>query len=138
MSIASKRLIPIWNDIAISLVTVGINPLTAPSGLTLSVSNYHTIVATWTDNTASEEQYELQYKRTSDFSYSSIYLAADTETYTKTGLIGNTNYSFRVRALGPTTDYHSAWSSVVAATTYAYPDVNEMTFGSGQSYVSIR
>jgi hypothetical protein len=77
----------------------------APSDLTAvngpdSNGNRRSVILTWTDNSANETGFTIQ--RSTDAAFTSGLaiqsVAADSTTFTWTGLTRNTNYFFRIRA----------------------------------------
>ncbi|HYI80355.1 MAG TPA: LamG-like jellyroll fold domain-containing protein [Thermoleophilaceae bacterium] len=92
----------------------------APTGLAATPASTSQINLQWTDNATNESEYVVQRDTTSGFaSPVSATLAANSQSYSSTGLAASTQYFYRVRARNATTD--SAWSATVNATTQATP-----------------
>lgn len=91
----------------------------APSNMTYSNLTDQSLNLKWTDNSNNEVSFELEMTRP-DLSTVTIPLGENTTTYTRNGLAGHTNYSFRVRAVNASG--YSPWSAYVHITTnYALP-----------------
>jgi hypothetical protein len=86
-------------------------PPSAPSNLQLSVVSDTQIDLSWTDNAANETGFEIE----RDGTVVASDVAADTESYSDTGLSSNTSYDYRVRAVNAAGA--SAWTDQVSATT---------------------
>jgi hypothetical protein len=88
----------------------------APSNLIATATGASVINLTWTDNATNETSYILQRSLTSGSGFTNIAtLAANTISYSNTGLNSSTTYYFRVQALNSTGS--SAWSNIANATT---------------------
>jgi hypothetical protein len=89
----------------------------APSNLQLSVVSDTQIDLSWTDNAANETGFEIE----RDGTVVASDVAADSESYSDTGLSSNTSYDYRVRAVNAAGA--SPWTDQVSATTeYAIGD----------------
>jgi uncharacterized repeat protein (TIGR02543 family) len=88
-------------------------PPSAPSNLQLSVVSDTQIDLSWTDNAANETGFEVEL----DGTVVASDVAADTESYSDTGLSSNTSYDYRVRAVNAAGA--SAWTNAESATTLA-------------------
>lgn len=90
----------------------------APSNLIATATSASVINLSWTDNAANETSYVLQRSLTSASGYATIAtLAANTTSYSNSGLSSSTTYYYRVQALN--SNGSSAWSNVANATTAA-------------------
>ncbi len=88
----------------------------APSNLVATASGATVINLSWIDNASNETSYILQRSLTSGSGFTNIVtLAANTTTYSNTGLNSSTTYYYRVQALNSTGS--STWSNVAYATT---------------------
>jgi phosphodiesterase/alkaline phosphatase D-like protein len=90
---------------------------TAPSGLTASAASSSQINLTWTDNSNNETGFKIDRSTNANFSQNltTATVAANTTTYSATGLSGTTTYYFRVRATNASGD--SASTMTASATT---------------------
>src|SRR5207253_2507193 len=82
-------------------------PPAAPSGLTAKAPVYSTVVLTWTDRSNGEQGFKIERKGSSgDFKQIGT-VGTNATTYKDTGLTGNTEYIYRVRAYlgGLNSDY---------------------------------
>lgn len=91
----------------------------APSGLTATAVGTSAINLSWTDNAADETAYKVERSPTGSGSWTQIAgaLAANTTTYSDTGLSSGTTYYYRVRCSNASGN--SSYSSTANATTYA-------------------
>ncbi|MDZ7303603.1 MAG: fibronectin type III domain-containing protein [candidate division KSB1 bacterium] len=95
------------------------NPPAAPSNLTATAVSYSQINLAWTDNANNEDGFKIE-RKTSGGTYAEIAtVGANTTNYSNTGLNGNTQYIYRVRAYN--TGGHSAYSDSASATTLTDP-----------------
>lgn len=94
-----------------------VTPPAQPTTLHATVVSSSGIYLSWDDNASDETSYELQRASDSGFTTGIVthVLAANTRSYSETGLSANTQYWWRVRALKGSTP--SDWSSTVTATT---------------------
>ena len=69
---------------------------------------------------ANAERYSLSYKPAGETTWTNKNVGTNT-SYTVSGLSPNTNYEFRLKAVGDGVNYKSVYSSVVAAQTNATP-----------------
>jgi hypothetical protein len=88
----------------------------APSSLTASALSSSSISVHWTDNSSNETSFSIERKTGSGGTYSVVAtVAANTTSYTNTGLSSSTTYYYRVRAaLG---SLYSGYSNEDSATT---------------------
>ena len=92
--------------------------LPAPSDLTATAFSSSQIDLTWTDNSSAETAFSIERKGGNLGSFSEIAtVAADSTSYSDTGLDANTPYYYRVRALNQAESQFSAFSSEATATT---------------------
>ncbi len=94
-------------------------PPAAPSGLTAVTLGPDSIKVTWTDNATNEQYYRVE--RSGDgttFAQVAILLANST-SWTNTGLLAGTRYTYRVRASAGVV--YSPYSGTASATTSAPP-----------------
>jgi hypothetical protein len=101
-----------------NIVTATINAattVTAPSNLVATANSASLQVGlTWSDNATNETAYTVE-RATESGAYSVIAtLGANAVSYTDTGLVAGTTYSYKVRANAGTT--YSSYSNVVTAT----------------------
>lgn len=87
--------------------------LAAPSGLTASAVSDSQIDLTWSDNSSFESGFEIERDNTVVDT-----VAADTTSYSDTGLSSGKEYTYRVRAIDP--GGGSPWSNSNSATTLVY------------------
>jgi endo-1,4-beta-xylanase len=97
----------------------GLTPPSAPSNLAASTASASTIGLTWTDSASNETAFKVESSTAASGPWSEIAgsLAANTTSYTATGLNAATTYYFRVRASNTAGD--SAYSAPAAAATAA-------------------
>jgi endo-1,4-beta-xylanase len=93
----------------------------APSGLTASAASTTQINLAWTDNATNETAYKVERATASAGPWTELTstLAANSTTYSATGLTASTTYYFRVRAGNVGGD--SAYTATASATTSAPP-----------------
>ena len=92
------------------------SPPAAPSGLTATAASISQINLSWTDNSANESNFIVARSSTSGGPYTDIAtLAANTTSYSNTGLAENTTYYYVVRASNASGS--SANSNQASATT---------------------
>lgn len=99
-----------WSPLAITT-------LPAPSGLLSTSSTSDSIGLAWTDNSAAETSFEIEFRINSEeepWSSAGI-VEVDLVDFTVTGLSSATSYRFRIRAL--TGVLQSSWSNVVVVST---------------------
>jgi hypothetical protein len=96
------------------------NPPAAPTSLSATTLSNTSIQLEWTDNADNEVNYEVQ-RSTGGGPFESVTssLPADTEEFVDTGLIGNTTYTYRVRAIN--SGGSSGFSNTASAITYPNP-----------------
>lgn len=95
-------------------------PATAPSGLTASDISSSQINLTWNDNSSNEMEFIIERKTGTVGTYTQIHTAAANSTsYSNTGLSASTNYFYRVCAHNLNGD--SAYTNEADATTPAAP-----------------
>jgi formylglycine-generating enzyme required for sulfatase activity len=103
-------------------------PPSAPSNLQLSVVSDTQIDLSWTDNAANETGFEIE----RDGTVVASDVAADTESYSDTGLSSNTSYDYRVRAVNAAGA--SAWTDQMSATTPTLAGDAETFSAGGESF----
>ena len=75
-------------------------PPAAPIGLAVTSTNDRQVVLNWTANTEIDlGGYQIEYKAGHETSWTAIQVDKAATTYTITGLINNTDYSFRIKAI---------------------------------------
>jgi predicted phage tail protein len=90
----------------------------APSNLIATATGTSVINLSWIDNAANETSYVLQRSLAAVSGFTTIAtLAANTTSYSNTGLNSSTTYYFKVQAVNSVGN--SAWSNVANATTSA-------------------
>ncbi|MET0392927.1 MAG: polysaccharide lyase family 7 protein [Chitinophagaceae bacterium] len=106
-----------FDDFALDEEESGATPPAAPSGLSATASGTSAINLAWTDNSATETGFKLERKTGSGGTYTEIAgsIAANTTTYSNTGLTANTTYYYRLRSYNAAGN--SSYSSEVSATT---------------------
>ena len=97
---------------------VGGNPPAAPSGLTAQLIDADTAVLTWNDNSNNETGFRVQQKIGTGAFVSLPDLPPGTTSTSVSGLLAQTTYTWRVRALGSGGD-HSGFSDPDSVTTPA-------------------
>ncbi len=104
-------------------------PPVAPTGLAAAVASATQINLSWTDNSADEAGFKVE-RSTDGVSFTQIgTTAAGVRTYSATGLVASTAYTFRVRAYNANGD--SAYSNTATATTQAAPAIPAVPVLSG-------
>lgn len=102
--------------------------LNQPTSLTATVVSNTEIDLTWSDNSAGEDNFILERKIGDHGSYAAIVtLAADTESYSDSGLTPDTRYYYRVMATSAATGNTPYSNEVNAKTTiisYAAPSLH--------------
>lgn len=93
------------------------DPPSAPSDLTAETSSPTQINVSWSDNSSEETGYILEKKRGG--STTEIPLPVDTTSYTDSGLLESTEYSYRIKAVKDSES--SAYCGPVTATTWGAP-----------------
>lgn len=91
-----------------------------PSGLALTVNSSASITVRWTDNSTNESSFRIE-RTTSTGVLTVINPAANTESYTDTGLSASTTYTYKVAAVNSAG--MSAFTAPVSATTPAVASV---------------
>ena len=89
----------------------------APSGLSATASGSSIINLVWTDNSSNETGFKLERKTGSGGTYTEIAsaIAANTTTYSNTGLTASTTYFYRIRSFNAAGN--SSYSTETSATT---------------------
>jgi uncharacterized lipoprotein YddW (UPF0748 family) len=96
------------------------NPPTAPGGLAATAASQTQVNLTWVDNSSNETNFVVARSATSGGPYADIAtLAANTTSYSNTGLTANTTYYYVVRATN--SGGSSANSAQASATTLPNP-----------------
>lgn len=89
---------------------------TPPSSLQTTVISSSQINLKWTDNSSNEDNFKIEYSTNGGTSWTALATtAANTSSYSHTGLTAATAYSYRVYAVNTTGN--SAYSNIVSATT---------------------
>ncbi len=106
-------------------------PPTAPSGLSATAASASQINLAWTDNSGNETAFKVERAASASGPWSELTgtLAANTTSYSVTGLSASTTYYFRVRAANASGD--SAYTAAVSATTSAAPVTPPPSSGGG-------
>jgi len=106
-------------------------PPAAPSGLTASAASASQINLAWTDNASNETAFKVERAASASGPWTEIAgtLAANSASYSATGLSASTTYYFRVRAANASGD--SAYSATASATTSAAPVTPPPSTGGG-------
>ena len=91
-------------------------PLATPT-LTVGAKTESTITVNW-NAVANADRYSLSYKPSSETTWTNKNVGTNT-SYTVSGLDVNTNYDFRLKAIGDGVNYKSVYSSIVTAKTEA-------------------
>ncbi len=94
-------------------------PVAAPSALTGSAQSFSTVNLNWTDNATNETGFLLQRSVNGDTFADRATLGAGVVTFSDTGLIGGTSYSYRIRSFNSAGA--SAFSNSIIVTTPAAP-----------------
>ncbi|AYQ35577.1 fibronectin type III domain-containing protein [Runella sp. SP2] len=90
-----------------------------PSGLTATATSSSQINLSWTDNASDETGFEIE-RSTDGTNFAKIAdVGVNTTTYSNTGLVSNTRYWYRVRAVNSAGA--SSYTNVADATTQALP-----------------
>lgn len=112
---------------------------TAPTGLTATATSWNTVQLNWTDTSTLETEYKIEWSPDTSFS-SSTTVPQNTTSKSITGLQGNQQYRFRVKAIRDYfgDHYESAYSNTALATTPPPPPNPPSNFvGTGASLTSI-
>jgi len=105
-----------WSNEASAKTAVS-GPPASPSGLKASAKDCNTIILTWIDNSNNETSFELKRSMSLNGTYTTIAtLAANSTTYTNTGLSKGRKYYYKVRA--GNSSGNSSWSNNSNATAY--------------------
>jgi hypothetical protein len=109
----------LWCNGHFDFGTPGGSAPAAPSSLGATASSSNQINLSWTDNASNETAYKVERATASGGPWTEIVanLAANTTSYSATGLSAATTYYFRVRASN--TNGNSAYSNTANATTQA-------------------
>jgi Zn-dependent metalloprotease len=104
-----------WLAVGLTDVVCNGEPPEAPSGASASTLSSSRIRLTWTDNSASEDGFQVE-RSTDGASFTEVAnLGSGATAYTDTGLLASTSYHYRVRSyFGP---QFSDYSNVAQATT---------------------
>gem|GEM_PF-2552509 len=105
--------------VSVDNVVVGAAPTCFPTGKPTSGElSAHTAKLSWdlVDPTQTQNVWEVQYSKTSDFSEATVVTTSTHEDFQITGLDAETQYHVRVRAKCSETDF-SAWSETLTFTT---------------------
>lgn len=101
--------------------------LTPPSYLMASAVSGSQINLAWTDSSTGELGYNVE-RKTASGSYSIIaYLTSDAQSYSDTGLLPGTTYTYRIQARGNGTDISNSTYSVEASATTTGQAVSSST-----------
>ena len=99
-----------------SATTQSLGAPAAPSNLNASALSSSDITLTWTDNSTNESNFKLERSASAGGTFIQIaLLAANSTSYTNSGLSAGTAYFYRIRATNATGD--SAYSNTASATT---------------------
>jgi PKD repeat protein len=100
-----------------SIVTVSNAAPEAPLTLTASTLSHMSIALRWSDNSTTEQSYNIEYKVAAASQYQLLTtLAANTTQCIAADLACGTLYNFRVRAVGQGSNNVSAWKEVTGGT----------------------
>ena len=103
-----------WSNVANATTAVS-GPPSAPANLYASAKDCNTIILTWSDKSNNEASFELRRSLSLYGTYSTIAtLAANTTTYTNTGLTKGRKYYYKIRA--GNASGNSSWSNNASAT----------------------
>lgn len=85
------------------------SPPDAPTGFTAGAITHNSLAFSWTDVATDETGYKVEYKAASSGTWleGNYALPADTTSYTRTGLVPETTYDFRIAAFND--DGDSSW-----------------------------
>ncbi|MBL0334030.1 MAG: DNRLRE domain-containing protein [Chitinophagaceae bacterium] len=110
-------------------------PPNAPTALTATPSSNTVIQLSWTDNSSNETGFEIEQSTTGPGGPFTLIAtaAANTTSYSKTGLSTLSNYCYQVRAVRNT--LASTYSNTACATTLAAPTY-ALDLGSAGAYVT--
>jgi hypothetical protein len=114
-------------------------PPPAPGGLLFSGITTNAITLTWTDNAANETSYKVQRALSPTGPYADVAtLAANSSTFTDTGLTGNTAYHYRVRCSNADGDSDPASGSATTDPLIGYTISGMVTLnGTGLAGVTV-
>jgi len=91
----------------------------APSNLVATAATSSKINLSWNDNSSNEAGFKLE-RSTDGVNFTQVAtLAANTQSYSNTGLAASTTYTYRIRAYEGTNN--SPYSNLASATTFAAP-----------------
>lgn len=115
---SANRLFVVGGTTAMLTQNVTQTPPAAPSNLTAAATGTSTISIAWTDNASNETSFIIQRSLSATGGFTTIAtLAANTVTYTNSGLAPSTKYYYQVQSANGAGS--SAWSNVASATTTA-------------------
>jgi hypothetical protein len=105
--------------VPVSATTLPLPP-TAPGSLAITSSTSITHALSWQDNAGNETSQEIQRAPASSESWTTVAtIAADLQTHTDSGLLPNSTWKYRIRALNA--GGASAWSNTAIGTTTSSP-----------------
>lgn len=107
------------NHSAYSTIVSATTAPDTPSGLAAIASNGSTISLSWTDESAVESDYHIEFcagAACADFAEIAT-VSANIRTYSSTGLSENTLYRYRIRAHLHSSSLYSGYSAIASATT---------------------
>lgn len=106
-----------FDDFALEEEEGTTTPPAAPSGLGATATSSSAINLSWIDNSSTETGFKLERKAGSGGTYTEIAgsIAANTTTYSNTGLAASTTYYYRIRSYNAAGN--SSYSNEVSATT---------------------
>ena len=125
------------NEISATTTAAPTTVPAAPSGLSATATSEINIDLSWSDNSTDESNFVVQRSATSGTGFATIdTLAANTTSYSNSGLTGSTTYYYRVYATNSVGD--SGFSNEVNATTPAaatpFPAAN-IPFSAGKKWL---
>ncbi len=129
-SVANAQTVPASLNLSVKVVVL---PL-PPSDLAAATISYSQIDLSWTDNSSNEDGFSIEEAQGTDAIFTPIdSVGADATAYSRTGLLSNTTYFYRVRAFNDAGQ--TAYTNEASSTTGLPPAPPPSGGGGGGGYV---